>query len=187
MRLFSVIIFITCMLLYKPVSAQQHKLFNEVTFYLVRHAEKDTGSNPALKQVGYTRAGDLYRVLKNKKIDKIYVSQYRRTELTADSLRIYNKIDVVKYKVDENGNDLFEKIMLRTTKQNKILIIGHSNTIPSIIRRLGVTNFDITEIPDNEYDNLYTVTIKENKASLKIMKYGKASAPAEKTVMKPLQ
>jgi len=39
------------------------------TLYIVRHAEKDTGTNPAISTAGKQRAGDLYRSLKNKKID----------------------------------------------------------------------------------------------------------------------
>ena len=45
------------------------------TLYIVRHAEKDTGNNPALSVAGQKRAGDLYRALKDKKIDLILVSQ----------------------------------------------------------------------------------------------------------------
>ena len=179
---------ISCIMLSKQLHAQQVKSsFGGISFYLVRHAEKDTGSNPPLKEAGYARAGDLYRVLKNKKISKIYVSQYRRSQLTADSLRIYGKVDTVHYKADTTGNGLFTKIGEQAGKQKAVLIIGHSNTIPAIIRKLGVTGFDMVEIPDNEFDNLYVITIKGKKALLKIIKYGKVSLPAEKKVMKPLQ
>ena len=171
------------------VSAQQPKKSQTVyTYYLVRHAEKDTGINPALKPAGYMRAGDLYRVLRHKKIGQIYVSQYRRTALTSDSLRIYGKIDTVHYNVDVRGDDLLAKMEEQPVKQRVVLIIGHNNTIPVIIRRLGVKGFEMAEIPDNEYDNLYVVTVKGDKVLLKSLKYGKSSPPAEKpALMKPLQ
>jgi phosphohistidine phosphatase SixA len=155
-------------------------------YYLVRHAEKDTGADPALTKAGYLRSGDLYRFLKNKKIGKIYTNQYRRIQLTADSLRIYQKIDTVHYLADLTGDDLFQKLT-GLKKAVSILIIGHSNTIPVIIKRLGVTGFDLKEIPENEFDNLYFVKIKNRKASLKRLKYGKASPVSTKPgVMKPL-
>lgn len=159
-------------------------------YYLVRHAEKDTGKNPALTMAGYLRAGDLYRELKNKKISKIYVSQYRRSQLTADSLRLYKKTDTVHYKADTTGDDLFLKfiaVFKAVNFKNNVLIIAHSNTIPVILKRLGVTGLDISEIPDDEYDNLFVVTVKNKKVSLKWLKYGKASLPATVPgTMKPL-
>jgi len=144
------------------------------TFYLVRHGEKDTGANPVLSKLGNLRAGDLYRLLKDKKIGKIYFTQYRRTMITGDSLRLYTNTDTVRYKADAKGDDIVNKLLSEKVGQN-ILIIGHSNTIPAIVRRLGVPDFKPEEIPDNEYDNLYIVTIKDNKASVEKLKYGKAS------------
>lgn len=156
-------------------------------YYLVRHAEKDTGIDPALTKAGRLRAGDLYRELKNKMISKIYVSQYRRTQMTADSLRLYKKTDTIHYKADNSADNLLQKLSQKRKPRN-ILIIGHSNTIPAILKRLGVTALDISEIPDNEYDNLFVVTVKNKKVSLKWLKYGKAPLPlTDPGAMKPLQ
>lgn len=178
----------------QPVKSQ----VPEGNYYLVRHAEKDTGKNPVLTMAGYLRAGDLYREFKNKKIGKIYVSQYRRSQLTADSFRIYKKTDTVHYKADTTGDDLFRKFTAfqkgvnfrknAVNFKNNVLIIAHSNTIPVILKRLGVTGLDISEIPDDEYDNLFVVTVKDKKISLKWLKYGKASLSATvPATMKPLQ
>ncbi len=157
------------------------------TFYLVRHGEKDTGSNPVLSQSGNARAGDLYRLLKDKKINKIYFTQYRRTMLTGDSLRIYEKTDTVQYKADVTGDDLLKKLSVDAAKKENILVIGHSNTIPAIIRKLGA-EFDLKDIPDNEYDNLYVLSFKNGEAVVKRMKYGKASVPPKANIpMVPLQ
>ncbi len=56
--------------------------------YIVRHAEKESGNDPQLTVAGRNRAGDLMRTLKNKHIRHIYVTQYRRTQMTGDSMRI---------------------------------------------------------------------------------------------------
>jgi len=145
------------------------------TLYIVRHAEKDTagGNNPAISVTGKERAGDLYRALKKKKIDLIFVSQYKRTGMTADSIRIYQNIDTVHYAADVSADKLFEQVKLRAGKAKNILIVGHSNTLPGIIRKAGVPGYTVKEIPDNEYDNLFIVKQKKGKAVLEQKKYGK--------------
>lgn len=161
------------------ISAQNSD-FKKQIFYIVRHAEKDTGTNPAISIKGMKRAGDLYRVLKNKRIDLIMVSQYRRTGMTADSLRLYKNIDTVYYTADTTGELLFKKIKLFAGKAKNILIIGHSNTLPAIIRKAGVKDFRLNVIPDGEYDNLFIVKLQKGRAVLKSKKYGDVSVPPEK-------
>lgn len=179
-----------CCLLCAAVSAQTgNSKLPDGTYYIVRHAEKDTvRRDPALIPVGYIRSGDLYRVLKDKKISKIFVNQYRRIQLTADSLRIYGGIDTFHYVADATCEGLINRLSETLNEPGvNILIIGHSNTVPEIIRRLGVNDYAVKELADYEYDNLFIVTIKDHKASLRQLKFGKRSAPAEKpAVMKPL-
>lgn len=151
---------------------------SDKTFYIVRHAEKDTGSNPVLSAAGKQRAADLYKELQNKKIDLIFVSQYRRTAMTADSLRTYQGIDTVQYNADATGEDLFRQIALRAGKAKNILIVGHSNTVPAIVRKAGVKEFDVKELDENAYDNLFIVEVKNNQAKLTEKKYG-TSSPGE--------
>ena len=144
--------------------------------YLVRHAEKDTGNNPSLTQNGKKRAGALMYKLKSKNIQRIYVTQYKRTQMTGDSLRIQLGIDTAHYKADTTGEDIYNKIIANSDGGKTILIIGHSNTILRIIKKFGIINYPHADIPDAEFDNLYLVTYKRNKAVIKAMKYGVASA-----------
>ncbi len=155
------------------VFAQEIERSKNVTYYIVRHGEKALGNNPPLSKIGQERAGDLYRKLKNKKIDLIFVSEYPRTGMTADSLRIYQHIDSVHYKADVTGNDLFKKIKERRGKAKNILIVGHSNTLPGIIRKAGISSFTLKDIPDEEYNNLYIIKIKKGKTKLTQKVYGK--------------
>ncbi len=174
MKLFSVITTIATLFLFiNSGFAQKAKTFKDGTYYIVRHAEKDTGSNPPLSKIGQERAGDLYRKLKNKKIDLIFVSQFPRTGMTADSLRIYQKIDTVHYAADITGADLFKKIKERSGNAKHILIVGHSNTLPGIIRRSGATNFTLKDIPDEDYQRLYVIKIKKGKVKFSETVYGK--------------
>jgi hypothetical protein len=53
-----------------------------------------------------------------------------------------------------------------------ILIVGHSNTALEIIEAAGGTK-PFATIADEEYDNLFLVTIKKNgTAKVRAMKYG---------------
>ena len=150
------------------------------TFYIVRHAEKETGNDPGLTEAGRKRAGDLYRLLQNKKIDLIFSSNYKRTMMTGDSLRLFRKVDTVLYVPDMTGEKLFERIAERAGNANNILIIGHSNTLPGIIRKAGVDSYTVKELPESEYDNFFIVELKDGKVkSFKQEKYGQASPPAQ--------
>lgn len=143
--------------------------------FIVRHAEKESGKDPVLTADGYKRAGDLRRTLQNDGVQKIYVSQYRRTQLTGDSLRIQLQIDTVHYEADTLCDNLVNTIMQHRDFGKTILIIAHSNTIPKIIRKLGVLDFPQADIPDGEFDHLYLITYKNEKARVKKLKYGAKS------------
>lgn len=148
--------------------------------FLIRHAEKaiDGTNNPPLTAAGKKRAGDLMRHLQNKKIKRIYVTQYQRTQMTADSMRIQLGIDTVHYTAGENGVDLFNKITAHNDFGEAILIIGHNNSIPKNIKKLGVANYPTAVIPETEFNNIYNVYYKQPfiffpfKAYVKSGKYG---------------
>jgi len=150
---------------------------NAVTkIYIIRHGEKETGRDPVLTAAGISRAGDLLRALKNESVQKIYVSRYRRTQMTGDSMRIQLGIDTVHYTADTLCDDLVNTIMQHGDFGKTILIIAHSNTIPKIIRKLGVLDYPQVDIPDSEFDNLFLITYKNEKARVKKMKFGAKSA-----------
>ena len=150
--------------------------------YFVRHGEKEAGTDPVLTTNGNRRAGDLMRALKNKNIKRIYVTQFKRTQMTGDSMRLQLSIDTVHYNADENGIDLFNKITDHGDFNKSILIIGHSNTLPDYIKKAGITNYPQANIVDTEFDNLYKVCYTRRfivgawKAHVRHSKYGITSA-----------
>ena len=119
------------------VIAQTITSATETTIYLVRHAEKEKGDDPLLAESGKQRAGDLMLTLKGKQLQRIYVTQYRRTQMTGDSLHIQMGIDTVHYLADITGNSLLEKITVMNDFGKVILVIGHSNTLSFIMEKLG--------------------------------------------------
>lgn len=146
--------------------------------FIIRHAEKKSGSDPELTEAGKQRAGDLLRVLKKKNIQAIYVTQFKRTQMTSDSLRIKMGIDTVHYLADTLCNDLLKKITARHDRS--ILIIGHSNTIAYIIHKFAGANLVIKEIGEAEYNNLFLLKTKGNIMKLEVMQYGKQPKTPDK-------
>jgi Histidine phosphatase superfamily (branch 1) len=155
---------------------------SKTVLYFVRHAEKQGGSDPALTVNGNIRAGDLMRYLQNKKVKHIYATQYKRTQMTGDSMRLQLGIDTVLYKAEESGADLFNKMAANGDFKKVILVIGHSNTVPDYIKKAGVANYPVTDIADNEFDNIYKVYYRRPflfgrfKAKVRHYKYGMPSA-----------
>jgi len=154
-----------------PASLQKNS-----RIYIVRHAEKQSGKDPLLKEEGNIRAGALMRQLKNKKIKRIYVTEYKRTQHTADSLRLQLGIDTIQIIADTSCTALFASITKNKDWNQPMLIVTHSNIIQKIIYQLGITDFPQQNIPDGEFDNLYLVSVKNEKPVLKQTKYGKPSA-----------
>ena len=167
------LVFLAAIVFKNTTFAQQETGVTKI--FIVRHAEKETGKDPVLTPAGNARAGDLMRALQNEGIQKIYVSQYKRTQQTSDSLRIQLKIDTLHYAADTLCDNLVNSIMEHSDFGKTILIIAHSNTIPQIIRKLGVTDYPYGDIPDNEFDNLFVIAYKKEKARVKKMKYGGTS------------
>jgi phosphohistidine phosphatase SixA len=158
-----------------PLMAQERTFPDNTNIYLIRHAEKEAGRDPQLTETGKKRAADLLQIMRNKKISHIYVTNYRRSWMTADSLRIQLGIDTVGYTADTTGVSLLAKIKEMDDFGKTILVVGHTNTIPRLIKALGVEDFSQTDLPDEEFDNLYLVRYKKNKVLLEHRKYGAAS------------
>lgn len=167
-------------LLTSHVKGQGGDFDTKTIIYLVRHAEKDTGKNPILTANGMQRSGELMRILADKHIRRIYVTQFRRSQLTADSFSRVMHIDTVHYTADTTGNDLVSKINEKKDWGKTILVVGHSNTIPGLIRKLGVEYYIVKELPDMEFDNLFMITYKKHNPKLTVTKYGAPSGPSAK-------
>lgn len=90
------------------------------TWYIVRHADKETGDfyNPKLhiqddplSQKGMVQAQELIPYFENKGISRIYVSAYQRTMQTATPLaENLNLLPVVDKRLNEINNGLFSRV-----------------------------------------------------------------------------
>ncbi len=126
------------------------------TFYLVRHAEKGSGSDPDLTAAGHQRAIALCDSLRDKGIDYIYTTNYKRTQQTAaPTATVTGKNPQV---ITANDTPELVRRLRGHTLNHQILVVGHSNTIPVIIDSLMRSPQNIT-IQENDFDNLFKVKI----------------------------
>ena len=89
-------------------------------------------------------------------VDAIYVTPYRRTQETARP--IADKLDLPINVYDVANTEMVLETILKKHKGKIVLVIGHSNTIPVLIANLGASK-KVPEIAENEYDNIYIISI----------------------------
>ena len=125
----------------------------EPTVFLARHAEKaDAGAdpkNPELSAAGRTRAESLGRMLRDAGVVAIFASEYARTQQTAEEVRGAAGAAVTTVPAKDVAA-LVDKLKM---VEGNAVVIGHSNTLPEIIKALGVEK--PVAIEDLEYDNLF--------------------------------
>jgi phosphohistidine phosphatase SixA len=157
--------------------------FKPITVYLVRHAERadEPRQDPPLTEKGTARAQELARVLSNADIKTIITSQFSRTKLTAEPLAKQVNIPVTSISLSLNPTnprmiseqstaEVTNKILERAGES--VLVIGHSNSIPDVIKMLGGAS---PVIDEKKFEDLFVVTVYgKGKAKVAHMKYGSA-------------
>jgi phosphohistidine phosphatase SixA len=140
-----------------------------VTVFLTRHAERAgggaMGNDDPLSPAGRERADLLARMLADSGIQTILVTQYKRTHETAAPLA--RKLGIPPRQIPEVAATV---AAIRAVKSGAVLVAGHSNTLPEIIAGLGGPS--IPKIAEDEYDNLYVLTISGTDVSLVRLHYG---------------
>jgi 2,3-bisphosphoglycerate-dependent phosphoglycerate mutase len=133
-------------------------------FYLIRHAEKDTLNplEPGLTEAGLARATRLADILRGTRVDAIYSTLTMRTMLTVDSLADIKAMQILPY--DNKGLRTMISAVDSSSLYNRIVIVGHSNTIPSITNTLAGRDVFTRTFDENEYDNFVIVVKKKSGA-----------------------
>ena len=134
------------------------------TIFFVRHAEKATtgGDDMDLSEVGRARAESLATLLRDAEISAVYTSELKRTQQTAAPLAkaLHLEPTVIPAK-DQPA--LIEKLK---GSPGNVLVVGHGNTIPNLIKTLGITT--PINIADNDYDNLFVVLLAEKPRLIRL-------------------
>ncbi len=148
------------------------------TFVLVRHAEKATDhpTDPTLSSAGAERARDLARVLDGAGLSAVYVTEYKRTSLTAEPTAQHFDLTPVsrpraQMTPEAYAADLAPKLVKKHAGQ-AVLIVGHSDTVPALVKAL--TGQTVPPIAETEFDRLYLVEVPKTGAARVIAaRYGK--------------
>ena len=136
------------------------------TYFFIRHAEKVISENPdpILHPDGEKRALKWAEVFKDIPLDAVYSTDYIRTLETAKPTAEDHNIELILYHPTKIDVRAFKK----KTKGEKVLIVGHSNTIPDFVNKLiGKEKYGL--IDENINGNLYIVDVIGRRASSQLL------------------
>ena len=131
------------------------------TVIVVRHGEKlDSSPDPVLSPLGEARAARLANMLAASNVSAIYTTQFKRTILLAAPTAKRLGVTPVTFEA-KDMDALMAKIRARA-KEDVVLVVGHSNTVPDILKRLG--HPEVVTVIEEDFDNLFIVTLKPSGA-----------------------
>jgi phosphohistidine phosphatase SixA len=132
-------------------------------------------------EAGNVRSQELARILGKAGVKAIYTSQYLRARQTAEPLAKQFGItsEVVEVRMNpSNPREISKQSYEDVAKKiydhagEAALVVGHSNTVPEMIKALGGDM--VPAIDEKDYDDLFIVTIyARGKAKVTQLKYGK--------------
>jgi broad specificity phosphatase PhoE len=140
---------------------------------IVRHAERQTGEgDDGLSEAGRQRAERLSALLRDAGVTHIFVSDRRRTVETAQPLARLRNLSPSRLAIPAQGRGRISaaELQVRATllaisrlpRTAVVLIVGHSNTVPLFLSRLG--HASPPAIPDSEFDNVFVITPRATRA-----------------------
>ena len=134
-----------------PATPQVHPVAAKHVIYVVRHFQKADGADPSLTTEGAANAQRLAAMLKDKGIAAIFATPTRRAMETAAPLAKLLGIHVTPYDPSEFG----QLAAFAVAVGAPVLIVGHSNTVPSIVEYLGGAR--PAPLGDQDYGALFEV------------------------------
>jgi broad specificity phosphatase PhoE len=130
--------------------------FAQQALVIVRHAEKvDQTKDPHVSEAGQARARALAALLAQSGAAAIYATEYQRTTETAKPLADLLGLPIQHVPAAETAR-LVEQLKTRHA-QDTVVVIGHSNTVPEIVRLYGAS---ISPIADDDFGNVFVVVPK---------------------------
>ena len=139
------------------------------TFYLIRHAEKvrinKTDKDPALNEKGMIRALNWRDFFIDKDISKIYSTNYKRTLETIKPIEVAMGLTAILY----SPSSIDYKNFISSNKDEIVLVVGHSNTIPDFVNEL-INDQVYSQIDDLNNSNLYIVNLCDSSISHRLIK-----------------
>ena len=154
-----------------------HLSAQTTTYYLIRHAEKDTSAagstqmqaNPPLSSQGKERAEKLVALMEKEGIDFLFSTDYLRTKSTLAPLSAKIGKPIQIYSPNQQ-TAWADTIRQPPFLGKKLLIVGHSNTIPTLANLLiGQKKYE--NLADSEYGLIFQITLEGNKIRDSVWRY----------------
>lgn len=130
------------------------------TVFVTRHAEKAAGADPdpSLSIAGQLRAARLARTFAETEprhgLQAIIVTELRRTQETARPLA--NALGIPVVVVPSGEPQAAARRALSEYAGQRVLIIGHADTVPVIVRTLSGER--VPDLAETDYDTLFVVS-----------------------------
>ncbi|HEY1075921.1 MAG TPA: phosphoglycerate mutase family protein [Fontimonas sp.] len=147
---------------------------------LVRHAEKSAqASDPPLSAPGGARALALRDALAGFSLAGIIVSDTRRTLQTAAPTAALHQLTPIVASTASGMPAHVADIVQRVHElsgQGAVLVVGHSNTLPAVVKALGGS--PLLDLAECEFDTLWLLDLRdaESPPGLIRVRYGAPSA-----------
>jgi broad specificity phosphatase PhoE len=132
--------------------------------FVVRHAQKASagGKDPGLSVQGQKRADALGHILKDSQITSVFVTEFKRTQETAAPTARAAHVSPTVIPANDIGA-LVDK--LRALNGNA-LVVGHGNTIPDLLKALGIAT--PVSIPEDDYTEIFAVLVGDAPQLLRL-------------------
>lgn len=166
--------FLTLLLASQPFTGTAITDENDIyTLYLVRHAEKqlDDSDDPRLTDAGKKRSEQLAKWLRDKDIQDVWSSDFRRTRDTAKPALKQNGLATKLY--DPQDQPALVKQLLES--QHNALVVGHSNTIPELARLICECTID--DMDESEYDRLIVIAVVDGATMVRTLRQDRLFKP----------
>lgn len=143
--------------------------------FVVRHAEKVSDSDERLSEAGRRRAARLAEMLASAGVNAVFATATERAMDTARPLADRLKIRIETYDVGGGrGSEMdarpFTETLRREHGDGVLLVVGHSNTVPELLKAFG--SADAIALGPSDYDNLFLVVPRGDRpATLLRLKY----------------
>lgn len=132
------------------------------TIIIMRHAEKESGSDPdpRLSVAGKLRAGRLAELLKDVAVTKLMATPYKRTQQTLADLAAAKGLPIESY--DPAALPALAQT-LQESKGQTVVIAGHANTAPDLVNLL-LAEKKYAQLNESEFGKIWVLTLLSGKA-----------------------
>lgn len=164
-----------------PAVPEPTPVSGSTTVYLVRHAEKTDSRelDPSISARGQERAKALATRLGAAGLTAIVTTQFKRTQETAEPLAAAIGVTPEVINAGRAGDTDSAVAAVFRRRGEKVLIVGHSLTIPGIIEALGGPK--LSNICENQYSDLFIVFLPPSGASQLVRQhYGRRDPPLDR-------